>query len=181
MNSSHNAGFQSDVCSGSLQESTAHNGHSLHLFRPGTILREQSLQPRLRAFTHQTCNLHSTSGHQEMVISNTGRISNKRNLIFSRHPNKQVYFSFRNILHTFAVFQMEQHSRVALQFPLSSLTAARFKQLSPPANFPSGAACLALSSSLSYRSTYDFPVTSCLPVGFILPTVCTPVTALFGH
>lgn len=58
MNSSYNAGFQSDVCSGSPQESEGHNGRSLHSFHPGTILREQSLQPRLPFFTHQTHKLN---------------------------------------------------------------------------------------------------------------------------
>lgn len=44
MNSPHNAGagFQSDVCSGSVQASQGHNGRSLHSFHPGKILRERA-------------------------------------------------------------------------------------------------------------------------------------------
>lgn len=121
VNSSHSAGFQSDVCSGSLQESHGHNGRSLHSIYPGTILREQSLQLRLQAWTHQTLKLHFTGSDQEVVFSNIRPMSfylicpklnlhalrqcdfgrtekfKSPNLTFCFCPNKQLYSSCMNI------------------------------------------------------------------------------------
>lgn len=71
MNSPHSAGFQSDVCSGTLQESEGHNGHPLiqEPFVESKVCSHDSEPSHTRRLK-----LQLTSGRQEVIDNKQANI-----------------------------------------------------------------------------------------------------------